>query len=55
MIAKGYQSGETSFLTVFEYFFLVSVELLGLAALGRAARRARATSGIALIVAVGRA
>jgi drug/metabolite transporter (DMT)-like permease len=25
MIAKGYQSGETSVLTVFEYFFLVSV------------------------------
>ena len=40
MIAKGYQSGETSVLAVFEYFFLVLGELLGLGDLGRGARRA---------------
>ena len=41
MIAKGYQSGETSVLTVFEYFFLASVSFWAWAALGRPARRAR--------------
>jgi drug/metabolite transporter (DMT)-like permease len=52
MIAKGYQSGETSFLTVFEYFFLVSVTFWAWALWGERLDAA-AFLGLALIVASG--
>jgi drug/metabolite transporter (DMT)-like permease len=52
MIAKGYQSGETSFLAVFEYFFLVSVTFWAWLLWGERLDPASA-AGIALIVAAG--
>jgi drug/metabolite transporter (DMT)-like permease len=52
MIAKGYQSGETSFLAVFEYFFLVSVSFWAWLLWGERLD-APSAAGIALIVAAG--
>jgi drug/metabolite transporter (DMT)-like permease len=52
MIAKGYQSGETSFLAVFEYFFLVSVTFWAWLIWGERLD-APTAAGIALIVAAG--
>ena len=52
MISKGYQSGETSFLAVFEYFFLVSVTFWAWVIWGETLDLA-SLAGIALIVAAG--
>ena len=52
MISKGYQSGETSFLAVFEYFFLVSVSFWAWVIWGETLDLASLV-GIALIVAAG--
>jgi drug/metabolite transporter (DMT)-like permease len=52
MISKGYQSGETSFLAVFEYFFLVSVTFWAWVIWGETLDAA-SLAGIALIVAAG--
>jgi len=52
LIAKGYQSGETSFLAVFEYFFLVSVTFWAWLIWGERLDGPTA-AGIALIVAAG--
>jgi drug/metabolite transporter (DMT)-like permease len=52
MIAKGYQSGETSVLAVFEFFFLASVSFWAWAIWGEALD-APSVLGIALIVAAG--
>jgi drug/metabolite transporter (DMT)-like permease len=52
MIAKGYQSGETSVLAVLEYFFLASVSFWAWAIWGEALD-APSVLGIALIVAAG--
>ena len=52
LISKGYQSGETSFLAVFEYFFLVSVTFWAWLIWGDRLD-APSAAGIALIVAAG--
>ena len=52
MISKGYQSGETSLLAVFEYFFLVSVSFWAWLLWGERLDAPSAV-GIALIVASG--
>jgi drug/metabolite transporter (DMT)-like permease len=52
MIVKGYQSGETSFLAVFEYFFLVSVTFWAWLIWGERLD-APTAAGIGLIVAAG--
>ena len=52
MISKGYQSGETSFLAVFENFFLVSVTFWAWLLWGERLD-APTVAGIALIVAAG--